>query len=153
MPARTWCGRLVPMNCLPVNKGRQIAEMRGVNVNWIHGDVCSWSMPKYKFDLVAVLYMHTSAQEREQWLGNVIRAVKPSGTLIYIAHDADNIEHGIGGPQDSDLLPAVSDITRALQDFLIERAEVIERPVTGDPGHGKEQEGIALDAFIRAVRT
>jgi len=34
----------------------------------------------------------------------------------------------------------------------LEVAEVVERPVAADPGHGREREGTALDTLIRAVR-
>ena len=39
-----------------------------------------------------------------------------------------------------------------LPGFEIERAEVIERQVDGEPGHGAEGDAIALDAFVRARR-
>jgi SAM-dependent methyltransferase len=142
----------VDFSDVAVEKGRQIATRRNVNVTWIAEDVSAWKLPKYEFDLVAVLYLHTSAGERDQWLENVINAVKPSGTFLYIAHDPDNIENGVGGPQDPAFLPGIAEITAALREFDIDRAEVIERPVASDPGHGKELEGIALDSFVWAVR-
>lgn len=148
-----WNVTAIDFSDVAIEKGRQIAAKRDVIVNWIAEDVSTWKLPKYEFDLVAVLYLHTTIREREQWLKNVIDSVKPSGTFIYIAHDSDNIENGVGGPQDPALLPTVSEITNALKGFDVEIAEVIERHVSRDPGHGKELEGIALDSFVRAVRT
>ena len=150
---RGWDVTAIDFSDVAIEKGRQIAVKRGANVNWMTEDVCSWRLPKHEFDLVAVLYLHTDSKERQQWLDNVINSVKPSGTFIYIAHDPDNIENGVGGPQDPSLLPTVAEITGALKGFSIENAGVIERPVARDPGHGKELEGIALDSFVRAVRT
>ena len=147
-----WDVTAIDFSDVAIEKGRRIAVKRDVNVDWIAEDVSSWKLPKYEFDLVAVLYLHTTIGEREQWLENVINSVKPSGTFIYIAHDSDNIENGVGGPQDPALLPTVAEITGALKDFDIEQAEVIERAVARDPGHGRESEGIALDSFVRAVR-
>lgn len=147
-----WDVTAIDFSDVAIEKGKQIAAKRGVNVNWIAEDVSAWKLPEHEFDLVAVLYLHTTIDERNQWLENVISSVKPSGTFVYIAHDPDNIENGVGGPQDPALLPTVAEITGALKGFVIENADVIERPVAGDPGHGKELEGIALDSFVRAVR-
>ncbi len=148
-----WNVTAIDFSDVAIEKGRQIAARRDANVNWIAADVSTWKLPKYEFDLVAVLYLHTTIGERELWLKNVIGSVKPSGTFIYIAHDPDNIENGVGGPQDPALLPTVAEITNALKGFDIENADVIERPVSRDPGHGRDLEGIALDSFVRAVRT
>lgn len=148
-----WNVTAIDFSDVAIEKGRQIAARREVNVNWIAEDVSSWQLPRHEFDLVAVLYLHTTIDEREQWLEKVISSIKPSGTFIYIAHDIDNIKNGVGGPQDPALLPTVAEITNGLKGFSIENAGVIERPVARDPGHGKELEGIALDSFVRAVRT
>ena len=135
-----------------ITKGKQIAEKRGVKLNWIVEDVSIWQLPVNEYDLVAILYLHTDSEERARWLGNVIWSVKRDGTFIYIAHDPSNIEDGVGGPQNLDLLPCVDEITDALKGFRVDVAEITVRPVVNDPGHGKELTGIALDSFIRATR-
>jgi hypothetical protein len=68
-----------------------------------------------------------------------------------LGHDPANIEHGLGGPQDPELLPSIQEITEALEGFELLRAEVYERSVAADPGHGRETSGTALDTFVRAV--
>ena len=55
----------------------------------------------------------------------LVDAVEPGGTFFYLGHDPANIEFGVGGPQDPDLLPSVNAIVSALLGFEI---------VTGD-GH------------------
>jgi hypothetical protein len=80
-----------------------------------------------------------------------VDAVAPGGTFFYLGHDPANIEFGVGGPQDPDLLPSVNAIVSALPGFEIVTATVYERPVEADPGHGRDQSGLALDTFVRAV--
>lgn len=147
-----WEVTAIDFSDVAVDKGRQIAEKRGVNVSWIADDVSTRKLPEEEYDLVAVLYLHTGESERKKWLQNVLHCVKPSGTFIYIAHDPSNIDNGVGGPQDIAFLPAVADITGAMSAFQIETARVMERPVVNDPGHGKELKGIALDSLIRATK-
>lgn len=147
-----WDVTAIDFSDVGVNKGSQIAEKRGVNLTWIAEDVSAWNLPREEYDLVAVLYLHTGEAERKLWLRNVLDAVKPSGTFIYIAHDPSNIDNGVGGPQDLAMLPSIDEITSAMSDFQIESAKVIERPVVNEPGHGKELKGIALDSLIRAKK-
>ncbi len=147
-----WEVTAIDFSDVAVEKGRQIAEKRGVNVTWIADDVSTRKLPEEEYDLVVVLYLHTGESERKKWLQNTLDSVKPSGTFIYIAHDPSNIDNGVGGPQDIAFLPSVDDITRAMSAFQIETARVIERPVVNDPGHGKELKGVALDSIIRATK-
>jgi SAM-dependent methyltransferase len=136
-----------------IGKARQIAERRGVTVDWLVADIAEHDLGPSTFDLVCVLYLHTGPEERARWLPKTISAVKPGGTWLYIGHDPSNIEHGVGGPQDAALLPGAQDLSRALHGFRIDRAEIVERRVDADPGHGRDLgDGIALDAFVRAVR-
>ena len=147
-----WDVTAIDFSDVGVNKGNQIAEKRGVSLTWIAEDVSTWNLTDEEYDLVAVLYLHTGEAERKLWLPNVLDAVKPSGTFIYIGHDPGNIDHGVGGPQDPALLPSVDEITHAMEAFQIEAAKVIERPVLDEPGHGKELKGIALDCLVRATK-
>lgn len=137
---------------MAIDKARQIAERRDVQVAWQVADIATAEIPRAAFDLVLVAYVHTDPQERAAWLPKAIDAVKPGGLFIYIGHDPSNIEHGVGGPQDAALLPGAQDVVALMHGFRIEVAEVVERPVAADPGHGREREGTALDTLIRAVR-
>jgi len=134
-----------------IGKAGRIGERRGVDVNWVVLDIAEEELPS-AFDLVCVLYLHTDPEERSRWLNRAIGAVKPGGTFLYIGHDPTNIEQGVGGPQDSALLPDAGEISVALIDFRIDAAGVVERPVDTDPGHGGDLTGVALDTFVRAVR-
>lgn len=147
-----WSVTMIDFSSVAIDKTKQIAEQRGVDVLALADDVSVYPLPEAEFDLVAVLYLHTPPQERHRWLRNVVRSVKPDGTFLYIGHDPSNIEKGVGGPQDIQLLPDVAELTGALEGFRIDVAEVRGRPVVDDPGHRSAATGIALDTFIRAVR-
>lgn len=147
-----WDTTAIDFSDVGIDKGRQIAEKRGVKVNWVVDDVSSASLPEGEFDLVAVLFLHTSSEEREQWLPAAVAAVKAGGTFLYIGHDPSNITSGIGGPQDPAVLPTAHEVAGYLRDFEIELATVFERTVESDPGHGGAGDGIALDTFVRARR-
>ena len=137
-----------------LDKARQLASSRGVAVDWILADVTTYAPPPEAFELVLIAYLHIPAQERRQLIQHAGQALKAGGTLLYVGHDLSNIEHGWGGPQDPQVLCTPQDITALLPGWQIEKAEVIERPVSLEPGHGKPGEpgAIALDALVRAVK-
>jgi len=148
-----WDSTGIDFSDTAIEKGKQIANKRGINVHWIADDAATYVLPKNEFDLVAVLYLHTEPAEMERWLHNALEAVRPGGTFIYVGHDPSNIEHGVGGPQDPKLLPAADDFTKRMEDFDIQRAEVVDRPVVNEPGHGREElKGVALDTLVRAIK-
>lgn len=147
-----WQVTAIDFSAVAIDKARKLAARRGVSVDWIVGDVSMDDLPAEAFDLVCVLYLHTSAEERARWLGNVIRAVRPSGTFLYIGHDPSNISGGVGGPQNPEVLPSVDELRAALTGFRLDVAKVVERQVAEEPGHGKEAVGIARDTLVRAVR-
>lgn len=147
-----WRVTAIDFSDVAIEKALQIADRRGVNVDWINDDVSRRAFAPGEFDLVAVLYLHTGAAERQRWLSRAIEAVAPAGTFIYIGHDPANIGQGTGGPQDPDVLPSASEIVSHLGSFVVEKAEIIERPIEKDPGHGAAGGGKALDTLVKAVR-
>jgi SAM-dependent methyltransferase len=153
----------IDFSSVGIEKAQRISRARHLEVEWLVADVCTHPLPQLHFDLVAVLYLHTSAQLRKQWLANVAASVKPGGTFVYIGHDPSNIEHGYGGPQDPELLPDAQSLVANLAGFDILFAGVKERGVEGESGHGKPEDEsgaigsgtqtlVALDTYVRAVR-
>ena len=148
-----WQVTAVDFSDVGMDKARRIAEKRGVTVNCVTADVTEVALPPAGFDLVALLYLHTTREERAQWLPMAVSLVSPGGTLIYIGHDRSNIEHGVGGPQVPEVLPVAAEITPLLAGFEVGFAGVIERQVAGEPGHqAPGAGGTALDCLVRARR-
>jgi hypothetical protein len=75
--------------------------------------------------------------------------VAPGGTLLVVAHDRENLDHGHGGPQDPAVLYTAEDIIGDLagSGLHIDRADRVRRPVQTPDG-----ERVALDALLRASR-
>ena len=109
----------------------------------VAADVLTWIPEQGAFDLVIVVYFHVGASDRRALLHRAAHALAPGGTLLVLGHHLDNIEHGVGGPQDPALLFTPEDVVADLDGtgLVVERAESLRRPVTGA--------GDALDAFVR----
>lgn len=144
-----WHVTAVDFSSIAVSKGRQIAQRRNVKLDWVVSDVSD--LPRARYDLVAILYLHTSATERARWLPHLIDMVASGGMLIYIGHDPRNVTDGVGGPQDPALLPDIQEIVSSLDGFSIIQAEVHTRSVSQEKGHGGIN-GNAFDTLVRAQR-
>jgi SAM-dependent methyltransferase len=132
-----------------LQKARELANRRGVNVEWVAADLRSYRPDPRAFHLVLVFYLQVAARERRPILQAAAEAVAPGGTLLLVAHDSTNLQHGHGGPQDTTVLYTAHDVVTdiAASGLDIERAERVPRPV-----HTPDGERIALDALLRARR-
>ena len=130
-----------------LGKAAELARARGVEVEWVAGDVLVHEPTPGAFDLVAVLYLQLPHDELARALRRAARAVAPGGALIVLGHDTRNLTDGYGGPRDPSVLFTPADVVASLDDLVVERAETVERTVTLDDG-----DAVALDAFVRAAR-
>jgi SAM-dependent methyltransferase len=131
-------------------KARRLAAARGVDVAWVAADLLGYRPQPRAFDLVLVFYLQLPESERGPILHAAAEAVAAGGTLLVVAHDSSNLEHGHGGPRSPAVLYTPDDVVRDLDGsrFEIVRAEVVQRSVETPAG-----ERAALDALVRARRT
>ncbi len=139
----------VDFSAAGIAKARALATERGVNPQWIVADLLAYQPEPRAYDLVTVLYLQLPAGHRTPIIRRAAAAVAPGGTLLVVAHDRINLEHGHGGPQDPTVLYTADDIAADLADsgMRVERADRVQRPVTTPDG-----ERVALDALLRATR-
>ena len=132
-----------------LQKARELADARGVSVEWVAADLLEYRPEPRAFDFVLVFYLQVPAGERQPILRAAVDAVAPGGTFLLVAHDSTNLQHGYGGPQTPAVLYTAHDVVDDLDGagLQIERAERVERPVQAPDG-----ERVALDALVRARR-
>jgi len=132
-----------------LQKARELADARGVSVEWVAADLLEYRPEPQAFDLVLIFYLQVPAGERQPILRAAADAVAPAGTFLLVAHDSTNLRHGHGGPPNPAVLYTADDVVDDLDGagLQIERAERIERPVQTPDG-----ERVALDALVRARR-
>lgn len=149
---RGWEVTAVDFSDVGIATGRRQADARGVEVDWVVDDVTTHRPEPGAFDLVLVCYLHLPPEERHRVMASAREAVAPGGTFLLVGHDRTNLEHGHGGPQDPTVLTSPGEVVADLPGFEVERAEVIERVVELDPGHGGPTTATALDTLVRARR-
>ncbi len=138
-----WKVTAVDFSDVAIDKGRQIAERRGLDVDWVVADLHTYVPAEASFDLVVEFYVQLPAPLRQEIWRRAAAAVAPGGTLLVVGHDLTNLEQGYGGPQNPAALFTPDDVVRAIEDLEIVKATRVDRPVNGH---------VAIDALVRAVR-
>jgi SAM-dependent methyltransferase len=145
---RGWEVTAVDFSPVGLDKARQLASRRGVEVEWILADLAEWRPDTGAFDLVLVAYLHVGADLLHRILQRSADALAPGGTLLAIGHDVANLDGGHGGPQDPAVLYTVEELRRALPGLQIHRAAQVRRAVELDDG----RTATAIDTLVRAAR-
>jgi SAM-dependent methyltransferase len=142
-----WSVTGVDMSAVGVDRGRAMAAVQDVSVDWIVADLEEWDLGTRTWDLVALVYVHWPTDKRVPFMHRIVEAIAPNGYLVIVGHDRTNIEHGHGGPQNPDVLTTPGELSALLSVNgldVIEAREVL-RPITLEPGHGS----VAADADNR----
>ena len=143
-----WDVTAVDFSAVAVDKVRQLADRRGVTVDAQVADLTSFEPSPGEFDLVLVAYLQLIDAELTPILERAAAAVAPGGTFVLVAHDLDNLEHGHGGPSHPSVLTTPDQVVAAIAgELTIERADVVDRPVSTDDG-----ERVARDTLVVAHR-
>jgi SAM-dependent methyltransferase len=146
---RGWQVTAVDFSAVGLDKGRQLAAARDVEVAWELADATTWDPPAHGFDLVLVAYLQLPEDERRAAHRRAARAVAPGGRFVLVAHHRDNLVHGYGGPPDERVLMRAADVVDDLAGTGLEvvTAERVERPVETEEGSRT-----ALDCLVVATR-
>ena len=145
---RGWRVTAIDFSDVALAKAARLAESRGVEVEWVVGDVLEHELGTQAFDLVAVLYLQLPHAELARVLRSAAAALAPGGTLVVIGHDTTNLTDGYGGPRDPSVLFTPDEVVAELGGLAVERAESVRRTVSLEAG-----EATAIDVFVRARRS
>lgn len=130
-----WDATAVDYSAVALEKGRRLAASRGVAIRTEVADLSAYVPTPGGYDLVVVAYLQVVDADLTPILRRAAAAVAPGGTLLLVAHDADNLEHGHGGPRHADVLTTPNQVVAAIDDTLtVDRAETVDRHVATDDG-------------------
>ena len=123
--------------------GRRRAAEAGLDVDWVAADATTWVAPA-PVDLVVVAYLQLPDAALATALANAVASLAPGGTLAAIGHDRENLDRGVGGPQDPAMLWDLDSVRRAAAGLDIIECRRYER-TTAD---GQ----VAIDTILLASR-
>jgi SAM-dependent methyltransferase len=147
LATRGWTVDAVDFSSVALTRANDVASSAPRSVRerltWVHADVTELSTePNY--DLVLMFYLHLPPNERQKAVSVAVSALKPDGILMILGHHSANIDSGVGGPQEAEILYTPEDLASDIGTGLtILTAENRYRDVTG---------GTAIDALLLASR-
>jgi SAM-dependent methyltransferase len=147
LASRGWQVTAVDFSAAGLDKGRRLAQARGVAIDWVRADVRDYQPEAGSFQLVLIAYLQLHEPELAGVLRRAVTALAPGGTLLVVGHDVTNLTEGTGGPPDPAVLYTPESITRSLGGLTVVRAERVRRPVATADVHRD-----AVDTQVRAIR-
>ena len=130
-----------------IGQAKALAEEAGVTVDFRAIDLArTWQPEPDSYDLIILSYLQLPPDTRRAAHANAARALAPGGTLFLIAHHADNLEHGVGGPPYPEVLFDEDELAEDFGELDIGRNEKVLRDVVGDDGVTRQAHDVMLVA-------
>lgn len=85
LAARGWRVTGVDFSATALAHARAAAEATGAEIEWIEGDLATWSPQPGRYDLVVCLYVHVAGSV-EEMVRRMAAGVAPGGTLLMVGH-------------------------------------------------------------------
>jgi SAM-dependent methyltransferase len=137
LAARGWRVTAVDFSSVGIDRG---CSQPGADlVTWVTADVTGWTTEPASLDLVLVAYLHLPERATVDLLTRAVGWLRPGGRLLVLGHDAANIEHGVGGPQDPAILHSVERLAPVAALLDVDRCEQVGRETPS---------GTALDTLL-----
>jgi SAM-dependent methyltransferase len=89
---RGWAVTAIDISDVALRRARDAAELAGVAVDWVNGDVLQTPFPARSFDLVSMQYPALPKAGGDPALRTLLDTVRPGGLLLAVYHDLDD-EH------------------------------------------------------------
>lgn len=118
-----------------VSKTRALAEVRGVTVDAVVGDLADFDIGIERWDLIVSIFAHTPPATRRDLHRRVIAALKPGGMFLLEAYTPDQVGRGTGGPSTAETTMTLEGLRTELSGLEFLHAEELDREVIEGPGH------------------
>ncbi len=147
LAARGWQVSAVDFSAAALAHGQTMAAAAGASlaerIDWIEGDLATWSAESEQYDLVVCLYVHVAGSV-EEMVSRMARAVAPGGTLFMVGHRPIDPATGLPTPAANQVQVSVEAALAALDADAWEFVIAEERP--------RVAAGSGVDAVIQAHR-
>lgn len=147
LAAHGWRVTAVDFSAAVLAHGRSMAEAAGAEVaervDWIEGDLATWTAEPGRYDLVVCLYVHVVGPVQDM-VRRMASGVAPGGTLFLLGHRPFDPSTGAATAAASQVQVSIESAVAALEPKVWELLVAEERP--------RAVAGTGVDAVLRARR-
>jgi SAM-dependent methyltransferase len=147
LAARGWRVTAVDFSAVALDHARSRAESFGADVaeriDWIEGDLATWTPPPDRYDLVTCLYVHVAGSVSEM-VRRLAAGVATGGTILLAGHRPVDPTTGAPTPGAGQVQVSVDIAVAALDRRRWEIVVAEDRP--------RKASGTGVDAVVRARR-
>lgn len=128
-------------------KALQLADLKSVTIIYSVQSLEAWNPEPDQYDCIALIFLHLHEDLRQQVHQNVIKALKPGGTLILEAFTINQLPRTSGGPKTAELLFTKEQISNDFKDLAILKFDETESFLDEGPLHQGHAAVIQLKAY------
>ncbi len=96
------------------------AKALAVTIDYTVQEISVITLPIQHYDVVALVYVHLQATLREKFFEQVVRSLKPGGTIILEGFSANQIKFDSGGPKEMGMLYTLGLVKQLFQSLRLE---------------------------------
>jgi SAM-dependent methyltransferase len=104
-------------------KALQLAQKKGVAIDFTVADIATYPFPSDYFDVVGLFFVHLPPPLRLHLHQQVIKALKPGGTLLLEGFAKEQLGKPSGGPKQLDMLFSEAELRSELTGLTIEKLD------------------------------
>lgn len=119
----------VDASSVGLDKGRQLAEELGVNVEWIHADLNDFELGIDQWDGIVSIFCPLPSSIRRKLYQSLPQALKPGGVFLLEAYTPAQIGRGTGGGNSPDVMQTVISLIAELPGMTFSHLQELEREV------------------------
>lgn len=119
-------------------KARYLMEAEGVQVNYRVSELAEYLFKEEHYDLVGLIFFHAIPSVRQLLHSQVMKSLKPGGTLILEAFHTSQLGNATGGPQALEMLYDGNILTTDFSSLKTEILEELTEKLSEGPFHQGE---------------
>lgn len=124
-------------------KALELAARRGVEIDYILGDLIEGDWDAESWDLVVMGYAHLDPQHMADVHRRVVTALRPGGHLLHVSFSKAQFGRNSGGPPRLELLHDLDELKRQYAGLEFLRAE--EKEIELDEGKGHRGSAMVIE--------
>lgn len=119
-----------------LDKARQLAQRRGVQIDFRMADLTTWDWPDEKFDAVVAIFIQFGGGDARRLIfDGFAKALKPGGLLLLEGYRPEQVEYGTGGPPNAENLYTEAMLREAFASWEIEHLSAYDAEIGEGTGH------------------